>query len=342
MQPLYPVARTGRRVAVIGSGPAGLAAAQQLNRAGHETVLYEKDDRLGGLLRYGIPDFKLEKHVLDRRLEQMVAEGVKFEPGVCIGRDVAVAALRRDFDAVCLCMGAGEPRPLAVPGADLDGVHLAMDFLTQQNRRSAGDVLRNNGRPLVTAQGKHVVVVGGGDTGSDCVGTSIRQGAASVTQIEILPRPPEGLNPETPWPIWPKIMRTSSSQEEGCQRRWSALTKVLHGKNGQVHELAGVEVNWTTGARGPKMQELPGTEFTLPADLVLIAMGFLHVVHPGLVEDFGLELDRRGNVVVEHWMTNQEGVFAGGDTVRGASLVVHAINMGRLMAAAADKWLSTQ
>ncbi|MGD0899809.1 MAG: glutamate synthase subunit beta [Thermoguttaceae bacterium] len=337
--PLRPEARTGKNVAVIGSGPAGLAAAQQLTRAGHEVVLFEKDDRLGGLLRYGIPDFKLEKHVLDRRLEQMAREGVKFEPGVEAGKDVPGAEFRRRFHAICLCMGAGRPRTLEVPGADLSGVHFAMDFLTQQNRRTAGDAPRNGNLPGITAKRKHVIVVGGGDTGSDCVGTSIRQGALSVTQLEILPQPPEGSNPETPWPTWPKIMRTSSSQEEGCQRRWSALTKELRGAGGIVRELHGCQVQWVAGPKGWQMQEVPGTDFILPADLVLVAMGFLHVVPTGLIEELGLRLDNRGNVMVERWMTSQQGVFAAGDTVRGASLVVHAINQGRLMAAAVDKWL---
>ena len=339
VEPLRSAVRTGKRVAVIGSGPAGLAAAQQLNRAGHEVVLFEKDDRLGGLLRYGIPDFKLQKPVIDRRLEQMAAEGVKFEPGVHVGRDIAGSELRSQFDAVCLCMGAGQPRPLAVPGAELDGVHFAMEFLTQQNRRTAGDTPRSASSPAISARGKHVIVVGGGDTGSDCVGTSIRQRAASVTQIEILPKPPDEKNPETPWPDWPKIMRTSSSQEEGCRRRWSVLTKELRGENGCVRELSGCEVQWVSGPKGWQMQETAGTEFTLPAQLVLIAMGFLHVVRTGVIEELGLDVDGRGNVVVDRWMSSQPGVFAAGDTVRGASLVVHAINQGRLMAAAADKWL---
>ena len=307
---------------------------------GHEVVVFEKDDRLGGLLRYGIPDFKLEKHILDRRLEQMVAEGVQVRAERRGGRATSPAAeLRKRFDAVVLCMGAGKARPLGVPGADLSGVHLAMDFLPQQNRRVAGDAIVNGTRPIIHAKGKHVIVIGGGDTGSDCVGTSIRQGALSVTQLEILPRPPEGKNPETPWPFWPKIMRTSSSQEEGCQRRWSALTKALTGTDGRVTHLHGCEVDWVAGPKGWEMKERPGTDFTLPADLVLIAMGFVHVVHEGLVDELGVQLDGRGNVVVDHWMTSVPGVFAAGDTVRGASLVVHAINHGRLAAAAVDKWL---
>jgi len=361
VRPLRPEVRTGQRVAVIGSGPAGLAAAQQLTRAGHEVVVFEKDDRIGGLLRYGIPDFKLEKRVIDRRLEQMAAEGTKFECGVCVGEDISARYLRQMFDAICLAMGAGQARPLKVPGSDLEGVHFAVDFLAQQNRRVAGrgQVPFAAERPegcfaqmgpvpltatiaAIHAQAKHVVVIGGGDTGSDCVGTSIRQGAASVTQLEILPKPPEARNPETPWPLWPKIMRTSSSHEEGCERRWSVLTKELTpGPSGRVAELHGVEIEWVRGPKGWEMKELPGTEFTLKADLVLIAMGFLHVVHSGLVEQLGIELDGRGNVEVRDWMTSQPGIFAAGDTSRGASLVVHAINEGRQAAAAIDRWLKT-
>jgi glutamate synthase (NADPH) small chain len=283
----------------------------------------------------------MEKHVLDRRLEQMVSEGLRCEPNVAVGEDLRGAELRRRFDAVVLCLGAGKPRPLSVPGAELDGVHFAMDFLTRQNRRVAGDPNGNGNRPAIHARDKHVIVVGGGDTGSDCVGTSIRQGAASVTQLEILPQPPEGFNPETPWPMWPKIMRTSSSQEEGCRRRWSALTKNLSGENGRVARLHGVEIDWVPGPKGWEMRERPGTEFTYPADLVLIAMGFLHVIHEGIIEELGLQLDPRGNVVVNNWMTSAPGIFAAGDTVRGASLVVHAIAQGRQAAAAADAWLKT-
>ncbi len=340
--PLRPPSRTGKRVAVIGSGPAGLAAAQQLTRLGHEVVVFEKDDRIGGLLRYGIPDFKLEKQVIDRRLEQMVAEGTKFEPGVWVGEDISGRYVRQMFDAVCFAMGAGEPRPLKVPGADLEGVHYAMAFLAQQNHRVAGDRVLSHGDGVIHARDKHVVVIGGGDTGSDCVGTSIRQGARSVTQLEILPKPPGGSNPETPWPTWPRIMRTSSSQEEGCERRWSVLTKELvPGPSGRVAELRGVEIQWARGPKGWEMKELAGTDFALKADLVLVAMGFLHVVHAGLVEQLGLTLDGRGNLQVRDWMTSEPGVFAAGDTTRGASLVVHAINDGRLAAAAIHQWLKT-
>lgn len=337
--PIRPRTKTGKKVAVIGSGPAGLAVAQQLARLGHDVVVFEKSDRLGGLLRYGIPDFKLEKHVIDRRLEQMFAEGVKFEPNVNVGVDITAEQLRSRFQAVVLCMGAGEARPLRVPGAELAGVHLALDFLPQQNHRVAGDTAGLNDANKIFARGKHVVVVGGGDTGSDCVGTSIRHGALSVTQLEILPKPPDGYNPESPWPFWPKIMRTSSSQEEGCERRWSVLTKKLVGEEGRVKRLEGCEVEWVSGPKGWEMKEVAGTDFTLPADLVLIAMGFVHVVHPGIVADLGVDLDGRGNVAVKNWMSSMPGVFAAGDTVRGASLVVHAISQGRQCAAACHDWL---
>lgn len=339
VRPLRPKQRTGRRVAVVGSGPAGLAAAQQLARLGHQVVVFERDDRIGGLLRYGIPDFKLPKSVLDRRLEQMVSEGVQFEPGVHVGVDISAGYLRKSFDAICLCLGAREPRRLEVPGADLQGVHLAMDFLGQQNRRVAGDRLPVGSDQMITAQGKHVVVIGGGDTGSDCVGTAIRQGALSVTQIEILPKPPEERPPETPWPLWPKVLRTSTSHEEGCQRMWSVLTKRLTGADGRVSHLHACLVDWVCTETGWKMQERPGTDFTLPADLVLLAMGFTHVEHQGLVEALGLARDQRGNLRVQNWMTSIPGVFAAGDAVRGASLVVYAIREGRLAAEAIHQWL---
>lgn len=337
IEPIRPRVKTGKKIAVIGSGPAGLAAAQQLVRQGHDVVVFERSDRLGGLLRYGIPDFKLEKHILDRRLEQMLLEGVQFEMNVNVGTDVSADHLRRRFHAIVLCMGAGQPRDLRIPGADLPGVHFAMDYLPQQNRRVSGDIVATGD---ILANDKHVVVIGGGDTGSDCVGTAIRQRAASVTQLEILPRPPEGYNPESPWPFWPKIMRTSSSQEEGCERRWSTLTKAIVGNEGRAAQLEACEVEWVNGVKGWEMKPVSGSDFALPADLVLIAMGFVHVVHSGLVTDLGVQLDGRGNVVVNDWMSSVPGVFAAGDTVRGASLVVHAINQGRLCAAACHKWLT--
>ena len=302
-------------------------------------VVFEKDNRVGGLLRYGIPDFKLEKQIIDRRIEQMMAEGVKFEVDVQVGLDVSPRYLNKVFDAVCLCAGAGEPRTLDVAGADLSGVHMAMDFLSQQNRIVAGDSFEDLGQPHISAAGKHVVVIGGGDTGSDCVGTANRQGALSVRQLEILPKPPEGHNPETPWPTWPRILRTSSSQEEGCQRMWSVMTKEISGSSGHVNQIHLAMVDWENGANGWQMKERPDSGFTIRADLVLIAMGFLHVDHAGLVNPMDLKLDARGNIAVAGHMTNIDGIFAAGDSVRGASLVVHAINSGRCMADAVDRWL---
>ncbi|OHB85003.1 MAG: glutamate synthase [Planctomycetes bacterium RBG_16_64_12] len=338
VKPLRAAAKTRKKVAVVGSGPAGLAAAQQCARAGHQVVVFERDDRIGGLLRYGIPDFKLDKQILDRRLEQMIAEGVVFEPGVNVGGDLSARYLEQTFDAILLAMGAGRPRPLEVPGAELGGVHFAMDYLSEQNRRLAGDPNAAAGE-AISACDKHVIVIGGGDTGSDCVGTAIRQGARSVTQLEILPQPPEGANAKTPWPAWPLILRTSTSQKEGCRRRFSVLTKSLTGSGGRVSRLHGCEVQWIDGPRGPQMKERPGTDFTLDADLVLLAMGFLHVVHEGLARDLDLKLDAGGNIAVQRWMTSRQGIFAAGDAVQGASLVVRAIHQGRLAAAAADQWL---
>jgi glutamate synthase (NADPH/NADH) small chain len=338
VEPRPPSFRTGRRVAIVGSGPAGLAAAQQLARVGHDVVVFEKDDRIGGLLRYGIPDFKLEKWVIDRRLRQLSAEGVKFETGVVVGEDLSGRYLRRNFDAILLAMGAGEPRGLGVQGAGLDNVHFAMDFLVQQNRLVAGDPLPPR-TERIFAQDKEVVVIGGGDTGSDCVGTSLRQGARQVHQLEILPKPPDGKNPETPWPMWPQILRTSSSHEEGCQRRWSVLTKKFSGRTVRASELHGVEVEWVSGQGGWEMREIPGTEFSIPVELVLLATGFLHVVHSGLIESLDLGLDPKGNVAVDDYVTSEEGIFAAGDTTLGASLVVSAIDAGREAARRIDAYL---
>jgi glutamate synthase (NADPH) small chain len=339
IKPILPLKKTGRRVAIVGSGPAGLAAAQQLARAGHEVTVFEKDDRIGGLLRYGIPDFKLEKHIIDRRLKQLVAEGVKFETSVLVGQDISARYLRKMFDAICLTMGAGQPRLLNVPGAEFRNVHYAMDFLTQQNRRNAGDFAPELHTNAITAKDKIVVVIGGGDTGSDCIGTSFRQGAREVHQLEILPKPPEKLNPQTPWPMWPQILRTSSSQEEGCQRRWGVLTRQLTGRNNVATELHGCEVDWVPGPKGMEMHEKPGTDFVMRVDLVLLAMGFVHVVHAGLVDQLGLALDARGNLAVTDYLTSEQGVFAAGDSHLGASLVVRAVNAGREAAAAMDRWL---
>jgi len=338
IQPQPAKSKTGKRVAVVGSGPAGLAAAQQLARAGHDVVVFEKDDRIGGLLRYGIPNFKLDKSIIDHRLQQIMAEGVKFETSVVVGEDFSARYMRKIFDAICLTMGAGQPRALNVPGAGFENVHYAMNYLTQQNRMVAGDPEPQLGE-AISAKDKIVVVIGGGDTGSDCIGTALRQGAKEVHQFEILPKPPEGANPKTPWPTWPKILRTSTSQEEGCYRRWSVLTKRLSGVEVRANELHGCEVEWFTGPKGWEMKERPGTDFSMKVDLVLLAMGFVHVVHRGLIEQLNLKLDALGNVSVDNYKTREEGVFAAGDTTQGASLVVHAIHAGREAAKAVDHWL---
>ena len=327
-------------MAVIGSGPAGLACAQQLARAGHEVTVFEKQDRIGGLLRYGIPDFKMEKHLIDRRARQMEAEGVTFRTGVHVGRDVPVRALVDEFDAVVLAGGSERPRELEVPGRELDGVHFAMDFLTQQNRRVAGDAVP--AESAITAEGKHVVVIGGGDTGSDCIGTSIRQGALSVTQIEIMPRPPETVDKGTSWPYWPNRLRTSSSQAEGAVREWGVLTKELLGENGKVKELRAVRVEWSQDAAGKwTMKELADQPLNLKADLVLLAMGFVHPVHQGMIEELGVALDARGNVAADtdRYATSIPKVFSAGDMRRGQSLVVWAIREGRQAARAVDEFL---
>ena len=336
--PLIPETRTGKKAAVIGSGPAGLAVAQQLARFGHDVTVFEKDDRPGGLLRYGIPDFKLEKWVIDRRIQQMEAEGVKFQTGLEVGMDISGKYLQKMFDVVCLTMGAGQPRDLTVPGRGYDNIHFAMDFLGMQNRLNAGEVINQD--KLITVHDKDVVVIGGGDTGSDCVGTSRRQGARSITQIEILPQPPETCPPDTPWPQWPRIMRTSSSHEEGCDRRWSVTTKSISGVGTRVHHLNCCQVDWQKKKNGQwEIRDVPNTEFELKADLVLLAMGFLHPVHEGLIEAFDLKLDSRGNVVVNDYQTSVPWVFSAGDTVSGASLIVRAIDAGRKAAAAVDQYL---
>lgn len=340
--PQPPETKTHKRVAVIGSGPAGLACAQQLARKGHDVVVFERDDKIGGLLRYGIPDFKLDKRIIDRRLDQMRAEGVEFEPSVTVGEDISVKYVRSRFDAICLTMGAGQPRDLDVPGRELQNVHYAMDYLSQQNRINAGQKVPYNQR--ISAEGKIVVVIGGGDTGSDCVGTAVRQGARQVYQLEIMPKPPETRAMDDPWPDWPRILRTSSSHEEGCVRRWSVLTKKLIGSGEKVFQLQGCEIQWEPQDDGRmNMVEVPGSEFTMPAELVLLAMGFVHVNHPGIVEQLKLDLDQRGNVVTdENWMTSEAGIFAAGDTVKGASLVVWGIRHGRDAAEGIHRWLMKQ
>ncbi len=336
--PVPPLVKTGKRVAVVGSGPAGLACAQQLARAGHDVVLYEKTDRIGGLLRYGIPDFKMEKNMIDRRMAQMSQEGVEFRPNVEVGKDIAAQQIEVEYDAVVMAGGAEESRDLPVPGRDLCGVHFAMEFLPQQNKVVAGDRVHDQ----ITATGKHVVVIGGGDTGSDCVGTSNRQGARSVTQFELLPQPPEHENKPLTWPYWPVKLRTSSSQEEGCQRDWAVATKCFEGRNGKVEKLVAVRVEWQSGSDGQmRMAEVAGSEFEIEADLVLLAMGFVGPVGKGMLEQFGVLRDARSNVRAntEDYRTSRAKIFAAGDMRRGQSLVVWAIREGRQCARAVDEFL---
>jgi glutamate synthase (NADPH) small chain len=329
IHPEINLGKTGKKIAVVGSGPAGMACAQQLARAGHDVHLYEKNQKIGGLMRYGIPDFKMEKHHIDRRVAQMEAEGVVMHTGVHVGYDIAIDELVEKHDAVVLAGGAEKPRDLPIPGRDLDGIHFAMEFLPQQNRRVSDEDLRN-ARPIL-AEGKHVVVIGGGDTGSDCIGTSNRQGALSVTQIEIMPAPPEKENKLLTWPNWPMKMRTSSSQEEGVVRDYAVATVRFEGEDGKVKSLICARAD-------EKFQPIPGTEFTLKADLVLLAMGFLGPVQDGMIKDLGVELDKRGNVLADTlaYKSSKEKVFSCGDMRRGQSLVVWAIREGRQAARAVD------
>jgi glutamate synthase (NADPH/NADH) small chain len=325
---------TGKKVAIVGSGPAGLAAAQQLARAGHEVTVFEKADRIGGLLRYGIPNFKMEKHLIDRRLEQMRAEGVKFQTNAHVGVNVPVERLRRDFDALLLAGGAEHPRDLNVPGRELKGVHFAMEFLPQQNKRNEGDTVPAG--EAILASGKRVIIIGGGDTGADCLGTSHRHGALCVDQFELLPKPPEDRSPSTPWPLWPMQLRVESSHEEGGTRHWSISTVKFTGdEQGNVKKLHAIRVG-----PPPRFDPLPGTEFTMDVDLVLLAMGFLGPVKNGMVEELNLKLDNRGNVLTdESFMSTEPGIFAAGDMRRGQSLVVWAIAEGRKAARAIDLYL---
>ncbi|MGB7195180.1 MAG: glutamate synthase subunit beta [Collimonas pratensis] len=345
--PQPPLVKTGKKVAVVGSGPAGLAAAQQLARIGHDVTVFEKSDRIGGLLRYGIPDFKMEKSHIDRRVEQMEAEGVTFRTSVLVGKDfpanvnnwakktVSPEELKSEFDAVVIAGGAEQPRDLPVPGRELKGVHFAMDFLPQQNKINAGDKVKDQ----ILAGGKHVVVIGGGDTGSDCVGTSNRQGAVSIQQFELMPQPPEQENKPLVWPYWPTKLRTSSSHDEGCERDWAVATKRLEGKNGKVEKLIAARVEWKDG----KMQEVPDSEFEMKADLVFLAMGFVSPVAQ-VLEAFGVDKDARGNAKASTegdacYKTSVDKVFAAGDMRRGQSLVVWAIREGRQCARAVDEHL---
>lgn len=340
VRPIKPVRRTGRSVAVVGSGPAGLAAAQQLNRAGHTVTLFEKADRVGGLLRYGIPDFKLEKWVIDRRVEQMREEGVQIQTGVNVGVDLSVQELRKSFDAVLLAIGCEQPRDLSVEGRNLKGIHFALEFLQQQNRRCAGDEVAPEN--AIVATGKKVVVIGGGDTGSDCIGTSVRHGAQSIVSLEILEKPPAMRDPSTPWPLWPRMLRVSSSHKEGGEVDYCVTMKRFLGSADCVEQLHCVRVEWKKDAQGRLgPQEIEGSDFEIEADLVFLAMGFTNPLHAGLVEGLGLKLDARGNIAAKEFdfATSEPGVFVAGDARRGQSLVVWAISEGREAARAVDIYL---
>jgi len=336
--PIRPTKQTGKSVAIVGSGPAGLACAQQLGRAGHTVTVFEKADRIGGLLRYGIPDFKLEKWLIDQRFDQLQQEGVQFQTGVHVGIDLSIDQLQK-FDALVLACGSEKPRDLPIPGRDLRGIHFAMDFLTQQNRRVSG--LSVSPEKSILATDKDVVVIGGGDTGSDCIGTAHRQGARSVTSLELLPRPPDHRDPTTPWPLWPLIYRSSSSHQEGGKRDFAVVTQSFSGENGMVGFLHGVRVDWVSQNGKSDMREIPGSQFSIKADLVLLAMGFVHPVHDGLVKALGIELDPRGNIKADlnNFQTSLPSVFAAGDGRRGQSLVVWAIWEGREAACHVDQFL---
>jgi glutamate synthase (NADPH/NADH) small chain len=341
VKPHPPEWRTGKKVAVIGSGPAGLACADIVNKAGHTVVLYEAADAVGGFLRYGVPDFKLDKRVIDRRVNILLDEGLIIKTGVEVGKDISISEITSMFDAVCIATGARKARELRIEGRDLDGIHQATVYLEQQNRVNRGDKVPDQER--ITAANKQVIVIGGGDTGSDCIGTANRQGARSVTQIEILPAPPRTRSENEPWPVWPKLYKTSSSHEEGCERLFSIATREFSGEDGKVNKLSAVRVEWQPAANGQyRMTEVAGSEFELEADLVLLAMGFEHTVHEGLVEGLGVQWNSRGNIVVdENFMTNVSGVFAAGDSTRGASLIVWAIHEGREAAKHINDYLSS-
>jgi glutamate synthase (NADPH/NADH) small chain len=338
VKPVLPAVRTGKKVAVVGSGPSGMACAQQLARAGHNVTLFERADRIGGLLMYGIPDFKLEKSNVYRRIEQMKAEGVEFRTSCNVGVDYPAERLRAEFDAVCLTVGSTKPRDLPVPGRELAGIHFAMEFLPLQNKINAGDIIPEGS--MISAKGKRVVILGGGDTGSDCLGTSNRQGAVSVHQFELLPKPPEVRTADMPWPNWPMILRTSTSHEEGVIRDWSINTKSFSGRHGRVEKLHGVRLNWKTDNGRMVMEEIAGSDFVLECDLVLLALGFLGPEPDGVVAQLGLKLDQRGNIQTDaNYMSSVPGVFAAGDARRGQSLVVWAIWEGREAARCVDQYL---
>lgn len=338
IKPSPPKNRTGKRISIVGSGPAGLAAAAQLNKAGHWVTVFERSDRIGGLLRYGIPDFKLEKSVIDRRIRLMEQEGIIFRTNAHVGVNISAQHLQKEFDAVMLCGGASAARDLPIPGRNFKGVHFAMDFLPQQNKRVAGDRIFSGD---ILATGKNVLVIGGGDTGSDCVGTSNRQGAKSVTQIELLAKPPLKRSENNPWPLWPMVLMTSSSHEEGVNRQWAILTKEFLGdNNGRLTGLKIVDITWGLNAQGKMgFEEIKGTERIIPCELALLAIGFTGAEKGGMIDELQVELDERGNVKTENYMTTQEGIFAAGDIRRGQSLVVWAISEGREAARAIDTWL---
>ena len=330
IKPNPPKKRTGKKIAVIGSGPAGLTAASQLNKAGHSVTVFERDERIGGIMRYGIPDFKLEKWIIDRRVDIWKKEGIEFKAGVCVGEDYASSKLLKEFDAVCLALGSRTPRDLKIEGRELSGIHFAMDYLTLSNRRVAGERIPNE--ELIDAGGRKVVVIGGGDTGSDCVGTANRQGANSIVQIEVLPKPSESRTEEFPWPMYPALLKTSTSQEEGGERRWAVLTKKFVGENGRVKKLC--------CAQAELFKEVAGTEFEIEADLVILALGFLHPEHSGVVKELGLGLDQRGNIKTNrNFTSSKKGVFSAGDARRGQSLIVRAISEGRQAAHHIDAYL---
>ena len=341
-KPRIPTARTNKKIAIVGSGPAGLAAAAQLNYAGHFVTVFERADEIGGLLRYGIPDFKLDKQILDRRIHFMMEEGVKFQTNVNVGETLSIEQLKEDFDSILLCGGSTVPRDLPIPGRNLKGVHFAMDFLTQQNRRVGGKKVNVE---EIWATGKNVLVIGGGDTGSDCVGTSNRHGAKSVTQIEIMPKPPKDRTETMPWPSWPMILRTSTSHEEGCERQWSIVTKEFIGDeqgNLKALKIAEVEMKKAEPGKAPGFSEIPGTEKTIPCELALLAMGFMYPQHNGLLDRLGVDYDERGNVKATRYQTSVESIFTAGDMRRGQSLVVWAISEGREAARAVDEYLMGQ
>ncbi|MCX7679456.1 MAG: glutamate synthase subunit beta [Spirochaetes bacterium] len=336
-----PKKRTGKKVAVIGSGPAGLACADVLNKKGHSVVLFESADSVGGYLRFGIPDFKLDKRIIDRRVNILIGEGIEIRTGIEVGKDIDAVSIRKEFDAICIAIGAREARDLNIEGRELDGIYLAMSYLEQQNRIVRGEEIPQS--CIINAYNKNVVVIGGGDTGADCVGSANRQGARRVTQVEILPMPPIKRPEHEPWPLWPKVLKTSSSHEEGCERLWNIKTKRFCGIDGKVSSIECVRVSWQRDERGMLIPvEIANSDFEIKAEMVILALGFLHVKHTGLVEQFGLALNPAGNIAInERMMTSEEGIFAAGDATRGASLVVWAIHEGRSVATHIDDYLSS-